>query len=187
MKVLVAEDHAPSRRLLEAILGSLEHEVTLAEDGAEAWRRFEAGRFAVVISDWTMPKLEGIELTRRIRALKDRPYTYVILVTARTGKADYREAMAAGVDDFLSKPFDGDYLESRIRVGERISGLQQEVRQLEGLLPVCSYCKKIRDERDQWVAIERYISARTAAEFSHGICPTCLVTRVEPEFGLLGS
>ncbi|MBI4641265.1 MAG: response regulator, partial [Candidatus Tectomicrobia bacterium] len=84
-------------------------------------------------------------------------------------------------DDFITKPFDEDQLAARLRVAERILGLQEEVKQLEGLLPICSYCKKIRDESDTWVQIEHYIATRTDAFFSHGICPECLETRVKPE------
>jgi DNA-binding response OmpR family regulator len=183
---LIAEDHAASRRLLAAILESMGHEAEVAADGEEAWTKLSAQPFGLLISDWMMPGLDGLELCKRVRARKSAAYTYVILVTAKVAKEDYRAAMAAGVDDFITKPFEGDYLESRIKVADRILTLQHAVVQLEGLLPICSYCKRIRDAEDRWIPIDSYVHARAPVEFSHGMCPTCYQEKVEPELKRLG-
>jgi len=90
------------------------------------------------------------------------------------GKSNYMEAMEAGVDDFINKPFDIDQLRARLNVAERIINLQVQVKQLQGILPTCSVCKKIRDKNDQWVPIESYIHQRTEVDFSHSYCPDCL-------------
>ena len=97
------------------------------------------------------------------------------------GKCAYLEGMSAGVDDFVTKPFDPDELAARLRVAERILGLQTQVKQLEGLLPICTYCKRIRDEGNAWSVIEEYLARRTDASFTHGVCPQCFATVVQPE------
>jgi sigma-B regulation protein RsbU (phosphoserine phosphatase) len=173
MRILVAEDEPVSRLVLTSTLRRLGHEVLEAADGLNAWGAFQRNPFPVVVSDWMMPGIDGLELTRRIRGADHVRYTYVILLTALSGRARYLEGMEAGADDFLIKPLDGDELRVRLRVAERVLSLQAEVKQLEGLLPICSYCKKIRDEGEAWVRLESYIEQRTDAEFSHGICPDC--------------
>ena len=128
-----------------------------------------------------MPDLDGLELCRRIRAEDRTKYTYIILLTALGSKENYLEGRNAGADDFISKPFEKDQLATRLRVAERILLLQAEVRQLEGLLPICMYCKKIRDNNDNWSQIDQYINQQTDISFSHGICPACYETQVKPE------
>ena len=136
MKVLIADDEAVSRRLLQNYLQKWGHEVTVAQDGAEAWRLFEAGGFAVVITDWEMPGMDGVELVRRIRAASASGpgYVYAILLTAKSQKEDLVEGMEAGADDFLTKPFDRDELRVRLRAGERIMLLEQELRRATAAL-----------------------------------------------------
>ncbi|HTN03864.1 response regulator [Planctellipticum variicoloris] len=125
MKVLIADDDLVSRRLLQGYLQKWGYEVTIAMNGAEAWRLFEQNEFQIVISDWMMPELDGTELIRRIRASAKPGYVYTILLTARSQKNDLVEGMEAGADDFVSKPFDGDELHVRVRAGERIVKLEQ--------------------------------------------------------------
>jgi len=181
MRVLVVEDDPVSRRIVAAALQGLGHEAIVAEDGQQAWQRLAADTVDVVITDWMMPNVDGLELTRRVRARARERYTWVLLLTALKGKASYLDAMEAGADDFMSKPIDKQELHARLRVAERILGLQQEVKQLEGLLPICSYCKKIRDEGDHWCQVEDYVSRRTEATFSHGICPDCYERHLKPQ------
>ena len=125
MKILVADDEAISRRLLQNYLQKWGHEVVVAENGAEAWALFEAGEFPIVLSDWMMPEMDGLELIRRIRTSERPGYVYVILLTAKSQKDDVVEGMEAGADDFLSKPFDRDELRVRLWEGERIMRLHE--------------------------------------------------------------
>jgi DNA-binding response OmpR family regulator len=185
MKILVAEDDKVSRLVLSTGLRKLGHEVIEAADGQEAWSLFRSGDVHMVITDWMMPNMDGLHLCRSIRAELESKYTYIIMLTALGGKESYLEGMKAGADDFITKPFDIDGLAARLRVAERILKLQAEVRQLEGLLPICTYCKKIRSDDDAWQAIEVYITRQTDASFSHGICPECYESYVRPQLDQL--
>jgi len=179
MRILIVEDSAIYRRILEKELQNLGYTVLIAGDGNEAWDIILKDGVSLVISDWMMPGLDGLELCRQIRATKRPRYVYFILLTALEGKSNYMEAMEAGVDDFINKPFDPDQLRARLNVAERIIGLQGQVKQLQGILPTCSLCKKIRDKNDKWVPIESYINQRTEADFSHTYCPDCLEIAME--------
>jgi phosphoserine phosphatase RsbU/P len=181
MRVLIVEDDTDSRELLRTLLEQNGLEVTCVANGREALDAFSRTPFSVILSDWLMPEIDGIELCRRIRAAHKPGYTYIILITALKGKARYLEAMNAGADDFVTKPYDPEELRARLMVAERIVRLQEHVRRLEGVLPTCMYCKKIRDDRDVWVGIEQYITQRTEASFSHGVCPDCYESVVKPE------
>ena len=180
MKILVVEDEAVQRDALRAILTAQGHDVVTADGGAEAWGQWQLAGYRVVVADWIMPQLDGLELCRRIRGHAARPYTYFLLETIRSGTASFLEAMAAGVDDFISKPIVPEELVARLKVAERILGLREQLLTLEGLLPVCSYCRRLRDEDGNWLPIERYVEARSAAQFSHGICPDCYQEHIEP-------
>ena len=180
MNILIAEDDAVARMTLSAVLKGFGYDVTAAEQGAEAWADLQLGHFPIIISDWEMPEVSGPELCRRIRARSDARYSYFILVTATGGKQRYLEGMEAGADDFITKPVDMEELRARLTVAERILGLRQHVQQLEGLLPICQYCKRIRGGDESWESIERYVENRSEAQFSHGICPDCYKKHVEP-------
>ena len=127
MKILVADDDNVSRLVLAALLKRQGHEVIAAENGLKAWDAFQKDVFPVLILDWLMPEMDGLALCRQVRTLVRENYTYIVLLTALEGKANYLEAMEAGADDFLTKPCDADQLTARIHVAERIIGLQQLV------------------------------------------------------------
>lgn len=181
MNVLVVEDDAVTRQVLVIQLRKLGHTVTQADDGLTGHQRFQELHPHVVITDWMMPRLDGPSLCRMIRNESQGPYTYVIILTALDKKAGYTEGMNAGADDFVTKPADMAVLNVRLRVAERIVRLQHEVRQLQGMLPICPKCKRIRTDKGQWEPVERYISQRSVAQFSHGICPDCYASIVQPQ------
>ena len=181
MKILIAEDDAVSRLVLLTKLKNMGHTVTATEDGEAAWDSFLLERPQLIVTDWMMPKVDGLDLCRMIRAHVREKYAYIIFLTALAGKKNYIEGMEAGADDFLNKPVDMDELTARLRVAERILAMRTEMKQLEGLLPICSYCKKIRDDKNTWQPIEGYIKNRSEATFSHGCCPTCIEKYVKPE------
>ena len=128
MKILIAEDDAVSRLVLTATLKKLGCEVVATASGTEAWDTFQQEHFPLLISDWMMPDMDGLELCQKIRAERGMQYTYIILLTARGGKTNYLDAMDAGADDFVTKPFDEDQLAARLRVAQRILALHEILR-----------------------------------------------------------
>lgn len=129
MRILVAEDNAASRLILEAALRSLGHECVLARDGNEAWELFQSGGADAVISDRMMPGIDGVELCRRIRQLDGAAYTYFIFLTAFDKKAEVVSGMEAGADDYLVKPLDVDELKMRLLVASRVTSLHRQLSQ----------------------------------------------------------
>jgi DNA-binding response OmpR family regulator len=196
MRILIAEDDNVSRLVLEKTLAKRGHEVTACADGAAAWEALQAAdapRLAIL--DWMMPGLDGVEVCRRVRAAPALAGAYLMLLTARGSKESVLEGLRAGANDYVTKPFDHDELQARVNVAGQVLRLQEElaarvreleeslqqVKQLQGLLPICSYCKNIRDDHDYWHRLEHYISAHSGARFSHGICPDCWRDVVQPE------
>jgi sigma-B regulation protein RsbU (phosphoserine phosphatase) len=186
VKILIAEDDPISLRVLRMTLEGQGHEVVSTVNGAEAWRAFVVQPFEVVVSDWMMPEMDGVQLCQKIRERKRaRSYCYFIMLTARTGRENHKIAMEAGVDDFLTKPMRPDELIIRLRVAQRILAFMKEVGELRRLLPICSYCKKVRDDKDYWQGIETYLHRQTGTDFSHSICPDCYTSQVKPQLAEL--
>ena len=190
-RILVVDDDDRTLKALVFLLQRHGYTTEAASDGQAALDiLIEPDPPSIVLLDWDMPKLDGLDVCRLLRSIPIRRYIYVIMVTARDSPADLLLALNAGADDFLGKPADKAHLLARIRSGERVLALEErledritalektleEVRQLKRLLPICMYCKKIRDDDDYWQEIESYIHVRTGTDFSHGICPDCLET-----------
>jgi phosphoserine phosphatase RsbU/P len=174
MRILIAEDDPVSVKILQVTLENHGHDVLVASTGTDAWAQFDRDPVRVVVSDWMMPGMDGLELCRRVRERPKTDYTYFILLTAiNTARDNIRQAMDAGIDDFLKKPLDREAIMMRLRVAERILEFTTQIRQLKELLPICMYCKKIRDDGDYWQQVENYIHDHTGSCFSHGICPDC--------------
>ena len=127
MKTLIADDDEITRLVLGSALTALGHEVREAATGREAWEAWQSEKFPLIITDWMMPDFDGLEFCRRIRSEQSEDFTYVILLTSRSGKTSYLEGMTAGADDFITKPFEKEALAARVRVAERILGLHANV------------------------------------------------------------
>lgn len=196
MKILLAEDDALTRMAVEAALNDWGFEVVGYSDGLAAWDALQqpnGPRLALL--DWLMPGLDGVDICRRSREAPGLASNYMILLTARDTKADVIAGLEAGADDYVSKPFDRDELRLRLRAGQRILELQESlaervkdledaltrVKQLETIIPICSYCKKIRSDRHYWQQVEAYLAKHIDIRFSHGICPECYETQVKPQ------
>ena len=189
MRLLVAEDDFTTRSLLQATLSRWGYRVEMACDGEEAWDALSRDDPPkLVLVDWMMPGLDGIEVCRRVRSRETTEPPYLILLTARGRKGDIVAGLSAGANDYVCKPYDQEELQARLAVGRRILELQaaharrvaelQEamvhIKRLQGLLPICMYCHRIRADQATWRRLEEYISAHSEAKFSHGLCPDCL-------------
>jgi len=196
MRILIAEDDPVSSRILATTLAKWGHEVVSTQNGAEAWQKLQQPDAPLmVILDWMMPEMDGLEVCRQVREAPRSISPYIILLTANHGVDQLVTGMEAGADDYLTKPYNRDELRVRLNVGVRIVELQtrlaervqdleaalDHVKQLEGILPICSYCKKVRDDHDYWQSVESYVIAHSDAHFSHGICPSCYEATVKPQ------
>lgn len=175
MKILIAEDEPVAAKILKHALESSGHEVTITYDGVQAWEAFDREPVRVIVSDWLMPVLDGLGFCQKVRERKKTLYTYFILLTSQeTTQENYDLASDAGVDDFLTKPLDRPTIRMRLRVAERILAFTTEIRQLKDLIPICTYCGKIRNDGNYWQLVETYIKEQTGSNFTHSVCPTCV-------------
>ena len=197
MRVLIADDDAALRYGLQVQLGRWGYEAIVCEDGTAARAALNAAPPPLAILDWNMPGADGITLCREIRATPALSTMYVMLLTAHDTREQIVAGLSGGADEYIVKPFDWSVLEARMKSGARIAALQRKlalrvhqlqhaldmVKQLSGLLPICSYCKKIRRDGNYWQQLEAYVTEHTEAEFSHGVCPDCFEA-AKKEFGL---
>ncbi|NBV20778.1 MAG: response regulator [Proteobacteria bacterium] len=187
MKILIADDDPIIRQVLMNLLSKWGYGVVPTTNGAEAWEVLQHdSTLRIGLFDWFMPEINGMELTRRIRDANIAPF-YIILVTARGGKDSLLEALDAGADDFVSKPFDKEILQARIKVGVRSVELQsyliqrlstaeaamQGVAQFKNFIPLCSVCGRAKDLNDQWHKLDLPYQTGTGDTAFHICCPDC--------------
>jgi DNA-binding response OmpR family regulator len=174
VRILIAEDDAMSRAVLQKTLEKLGYAVAAGRDGVEALGLFEREKPAVVITDWLMPGMDGLELCRRIRAdARNDRYTYLIVLTSLGGKRNYLEAMDAGTDDFVTKPFDPDELVARLRVAERILDMETSLRYCESLLDCCPGCRRIKQPDGRRATLRQVAEEAMPHRRPAVPCPDC--------------
>src|SRR5712691_3920 len=188
MKILLADDDLIPRTMLRTALTEWGYAVEAVANGIQALRAMQkpdAPKIALL--DWMMPGLDGVEVCRRLRAEPTSSPPYLILVTGKDEKSDVITGLQNGANDYVTKPFNRAELKARIEVGRRVLDLQEslagrvreledaltQVKQLQELLPICCYCKKIRDDKNYWQQVENYFTDRSDTRFSHCICPEC--------------
>jgi DNA-binding response OmpR family regulator len=188
MRILIADDDSALRLALASRLKAWGYDPLVCRDGSEAREVLGRERPPFALLDWSMPPPDGPALCAEIRQTPDLQSTYVVLLTANEGRDSMMAGLVAGADEYITKPVDWEILRARVNIGARLVGLQQtltariqelqealaSVKQLKGLLPICSYCKSIRDDQDYWQQLESYVSRHSDAQFSHGVCPKCL-------------
>lgn len=195
MRVLIAEDDPVFGRVLEASLVKWGHDVIAVSDGTEAWRVLQGeDPPQLAILDWLLPGMDGVAVCQRMRERADADPAYIILVSVKDRAQDIVTGLQAGADDYITKPAAPEELRARVQVGVRMLRLQSaladrvreledalsQVKQLQGLLPICSYCKKIRDDQNYWQQVEDYVSEHSEVRFTHSICPKCYEKTVKP-------
>ncbi len=195
MRILIAEDNPVSRKLLAVALTQWGHDVVAVNDGRAAWEELQRPDAPkLVILDWNMPEMDGLQVCLRLKESGTPEPPYIILLTARTDKKDVVSALEAGANDYITKPFNNMELRARVRVGQRMVEIREKlaaqvrelrtaiehIKTLQGIIPICSFCKKIRDDQGYWNQVEAYLSRHSDARFSHGFCPEC-TSRYYPE------
>ena len=194
MRMLIADDDPLTRRLLEKILGKSGHEVVAVASGAEAWQILSGqDPPALAILDWMMPRMTGLEVCRKVREGGGSVPTYLVVLTSRGQTDDLVTAFEAGADDYITKPFEAEELRARVSVGVRMVTLQQQladrilaledslahVQQLQGLIPICAWCRQVRSDGNFWEKVESYLGKRSGLQFTHAICPSCKDKQIE--------
>jgi sigma-B regulation protein RsbU (phosphoserine phosphatase) len=200
MKILMADDNALERRVLQMALAHLGCEIVVCKDGSEAWSHLERPQGpTIAILDWMMPGFNGPEVCRRVRKSPASSFVYIVLLTSLDGTGNLVEGLEAGADDYIKNPFNIEELKARLHVGTRVLHLQENLRKrvedleealtnvkrLQRLLPICSYCKKIRDDKNYWQQVDQYIVQHSETRFSHGFCPDCYEKHVKVQLASL--
>jgi DNA-binding response OmpR family regulator len=197
VKVLIVEDDPFFQRVLHKRIAAEGYQVFAANDGREGMKAIVSFEPDLVISDWMMPEVDGLELCQSVKTGLREAAPYFILLTAKGEISNRLLALDTGADDYLVKPCDQGELMARVRAGLRIVLLTQDLRQSvtelnqanselqnvraevsrlsQELLPICSFCKKVRDGEGEWINLEDYLSERAQLDVTHGICPTCRV------------
>jgi len=184
MKILIAEDRPVPRKILLEIIEKQGHDVRATRHGREAWDAFKEETPDAVLTDWDMPEIDGLQLTRHIRTHSKGTGVYIIMLSAvYTLNENFYQAMDLGVNDFLTKPYTKRDLIVRLRLAEKFVESHRKIQKLESFLRICCYCRKVCDENDDWRPLEEHIHRRTGAEFSHGMCPACFEIHARPHLG----
>ncbi|MEI7906551.1 MAG: response regulator [Bacteroidota bacterium] len=181
IRILIADDDPVILEILQKTLWSFGYDVVCARDGKEAWEMYVGQTPNIVITDWMMPKVNGLEFTRMIRSHNLFPYTYIFFLTVLGGKGSYIESIHAGADDFITKPVDADELRVRLHVAERTIRLHTHAKRLEGMFNACPGCKRIMQQDRTWASIESLLVEKSYASVSHGVCPHCYETVMKPQ------
>ena len=202
MKILIAEDDPVSNEMLGFLLKQWGYQVVATRNGVEAWQRLQGNDAPpLAILDWQMPEMDGVEVVRHVRLNADLKHVYLLILTSMSRPDEIVSGLEAGANDYIIKPFKAPELRARLSVGARMVELQlelaeqvaelekalSEVKQLRGILPICAYCKKIRDDKNYWQQVESYFALHTDAKFSHSFCPDCFEKIIKPQLDGLGT
>lgn len=186
--ILVVDDIPKNLEVIGNILSLEDYQISVAGDGQKAWNILQRISPDLILLDIMMPTIDGYSLCRRIKNLENKRDIPIIFITAKSNQEDLLKGFEVGAVDYITKPFNAAELSARVRTHISlyrtkkrnqllIDELRQalcQVKKLSGLLPICSGCKKIRDDDGYWNQVEAYISAHADVRFSHGICPTCV-------------
>ena len=168
MQLLIAEDDATTRLILQKAVQKLGHDCLVAPDGAAAWQLFQDARVDVVISDWQMPGIDGIELCRRVRASASETYPYFILLTALSDKAHLLAGLQAGADDYLTKPLDRDELQVRLLGAARVTSLYRQLAARKGEVERLNHQLFEQARRDPLTRLRNRLQLREDLELLQG-------------------
>lgn len=193
-RILIVDDIGKNIQVLGSILSKDAFAISYATDGAQALDMIESRAYDLILLDIMMPGMDGFEVCRRIKQMPDKEDIPVIFLTARTQKHDIVQGLETGAVDYITKPFNATELKARVQThlqlklardrlreqNERLEQLNTELNQamekikiLEGVLPICSVCKKIRDDEGDWQILESYVEKHSEVSFTHSLCAKC--------------
>ena len=188
-KVLCIEDDKTTSSILAYLLKKWGYTPLIFENARKAMKILDdENPPQLILTDWVMPEMNGLEFTAAIRKKYLKRHIYIIILSSLSEKNNVIEGLQTGADDYIVKPFAPQELECRLKIGERTLTLRNQlsskveeltktietIKKLEGLIPICMHCKKIRITDDYWQQIEEYIEHHSNAKFTHGICEECL-------------
>ena len=189
MNILIAEDEFTTRMLVQVSLENWGYRVESVVDGNEALKILEKNDAPhIVILDWEMPGVDGVEVCKRVKEMDVENPPYIILLTARDSKNDILQGFDAGADDYMTKPFNDNELRARVLVAERlvrtqtsltesVAELKEALNQLEmlqGGVAVCKCCQKIfSNDDDEWYTIQDTVTQQSDLRFIPAVCPDC--------------
>ena len=173
-EVLVVDDNPENVRLLAGILEGHGYEVSACLEGEGALRALRARRPDLLLLDVNMPGMDGFAVCEAASADPELRGIPVVMLTARSRTEDVVRGFQAGAVDYVSKPFRTEELLARIRTHMELRRTKEEVQELRSLLPVCSWCHKIRSDDGYWESMERYLQEHGGPRITHGICPDCM-------------
>lgn len=172
--VLIVDDNVQNIQFLGEILENNQYEVSVAKSGEQALEYLHKELPDLVLLDIMMPGKNGYDICT---ILKKNNYTKnipVIFLTAKAEPEDIIKGFEVGAVDYITKPFRTPELLARVKVHIELKKAKAEIKTLRGIIPVCAGCKKIRDEKNNWLTMEQYMTSHTEAQFSHGLCPECM-------------
>jgi DNA-binding response OmpR family regulator len=200
--ILIVDDIGKNIQLLASILKNEKYAISFATDGQQALEMIRNEQYDLILLDIMMPGMDGFEVCRNIKAIKGKEDIPIIFLTAKAQQQDITEGFELGAVDYIVKPCHAGELKARVathlqlkrakdlisqqnrqltaknmeleRLNQELADSLEKIKTLEGILPICCICKKIRDDKGYWEQIEAYISNHSLAQFSHGICPDCL-------------
>lgn len=188
--VLMVDDNMNNLQVLGNILKIKNYDIGVATNGKQTIQMAISTIPDIILLDIMMPEMDGFDVCRELKknpVTKDIP---IIFLTAKSEIDDIVKGLRYGAADYVTKPFNSIELLARVKTHldlkfaidaqkelvDKLSSALATVKQLSGLLPICSHCKKVRDDKGYWSQVERYVSDHSEARFSHGICPDCIIT-----------
>ena len=189
IKILIVDDDPDVRFATARIVEKEGYNVIKASTGSECIEKAQASKPDLILLDVVLPDAKGPELCAQIKADERLKGTFVVLISGmKTSSIEQAEGLDVGADGYIARPVSNQELRARVNAMVRILKAERErdrvilelkkalarIKRLSGLLPICSYCKKIRDDKGYWNQLEAYIDSHSEAEFSHSICGDCV-------------
>lgn len=179
--VLIIDDNKENLKVVGNLLSKNNYKLALANNGKDALKYLEKKKPDLILLDIMMPQIDGYTICSQIKADNRYQKIPIIFLTAKTEPEDIVKGFETGAIDYITKPFNSKELLARVKTHVNLKKANERIKKLEGIIPVCANCKKIRDENDEWISLEHYLDNHSEAELSHSLCPEC-AKKLYPQF-----